>query len=350
MYARAWFQRVQRICLVIFISLDLHASDARHVVRFLDGQRVAIHGREFPLNGFRFLGNPTQPASLTLHTGTAMHVLSMQEHAVTAQDSTHHHWFGIFACANDGDTTPTFRLVPFLRLDTTTNGDTFTLMHSGEFAPCTPRTPSCSWRTLPSLTDVLVVTETLEGRPSCFSGRVTRIRNATADSCTLVDPGTVGHGDFLLPAPPGFRHYGYLGCFYYAAGEVRPLADTGTLVKARMADLARLYPLSRKVSGKAIGVAGAVSPLATAVLVDATTDLNTHATGDCAEYFTPEPQGQPLATLLHRKTSTSLGDGFSTPGLVLPFMFSQTLYLTTAGALANHREPVVYQVAGWIEP
>jgi hypothetical protein len=31
-------------------------------------------------------------------------------------------------------------------------------------------------------------------------------------------------------------------------------------------------------------------------------------------------------------------------------MFSQSFYLTTSGTLANHREPVVYEVAGWIEP
>ena len=264
-------------------------------------------------------------------------------------------WYAVFAVANDGDAEASFRLMPFVRAGGLT-GDTVSFTYGGEGVNAYSNNPvTFSWPT-DSLngSDCLVVTE---GGGNRFSGRVTTIYDSAAGSLSLSDvtgtPGfTVGAFDFLLPAPPGWDHYCYLGSVYFESpGQIRNIADTGTLVKARMINLPDPnFPANGAVAspGVQLRFGGQICPLATGVIVKSTASFSTASTGDFGAIFAHDGSFHDIEQAYYFKASTTTQTA-SQDNLTIPFSIGQSCYFWTGGSLATLRSLGKVEIRGWIE-
>ena len=130
--------------------------------------------------------------------------------------TTFENWYAVFACADNGDATATLKVMPFLRAGVV-SGSNIPLSRAGEGIYVTA-SQSYAWTSTNNLagTDLLVISEN-----GGFSGRVTTVTANSTSQITATTIGSITEGDYLLPAPPGFDHYVYLGSFYEDTAEVR---------------------------------------------------------------------------------------------------------------------------------
>lgn len=301
--------------------------------------------------GFRFAGSYHKGRSPSYGSGVnGRKLVSLIDDLGVESSVKPHNWYAVFACANDGDSSVTYKLMPFLRVGTV-SGAKCDLTFAGMGVNAHSVTPTTySWEN-DSLTgvDCLVITEGVDNR---FSGRVDQIASNTAGSVTLNSVGTVGAFDFILPAPPNFKHYVYLGAFYRDVSEVMNIADSG--VSTMFTGLVLLdpaWPSSGAVAspGVKLSLGGYISPLATGIIVSDEFSISTAtASGDCTTIYSHDSArhsiGQHYATKSNASTMTSL--------LRMELMFSvgQSCYMYTAGSLVASRVSGSLQIRGWIEP
>lgn len=271
---------------------------------------------------------------------------------ISAQSNS---WYAVFAVANDGDASASFRLMPFVRVGGRT-GDTVTFTYGGEGANAFSVNPiTFSWPT-DSLNgaDCLVINE---GSGNRFSGRVTTINDSAAASLTLGNvsgtPGfSIGAFDFLLPAPPGWDHYCYLGSVYYESpGSIRNIADSGSIVKARMINLLDPnFPTGGAIAspGVQLRFGGHISPLATGVIVKESASFSTSATGDYAGQFAHDGSFHDVDSSPYFKASSTTQTAI-TDNIIVPFSIGQFCYFWTAGSLISLRSLGKVEIRGWIE-
>lgn len=117
--------------------------------------------------------------------------------------------------------------MPFLRVGSVA-GSVVTLNKAGE-GISTVQAKTYSWSATNNLAGVkcLVI-----GENGNWSGRVATITANTTTTVTLDVIGALAFGDFLLPAPPGYTEFGYMGTFYNDTAEVRNIYDTGSIAKS----------------------------------------------------------------------------------------------------------------------
>lgn len=325
------------------------AAGPRDAIVYNNATSVRVFRNHAVMGGFRFRGQYTKgrapcfpmPASKIASAATGLGA----ESAVRTEN-----WYAVFACANSGDSTATLKVMPFLRAGTV-SGSNVPLIKAGEgIHALTAQTYAWSAANNLAGTDCLVISE-----GGNFSGRVTTITANSASQITLANVGSVAAYDFLLPAPPGFTHYVYLGSFYYDTDEVRNLYDSGSVAKAKMIFLqqpsAALTGAVTGPPGVSFDCAGYISPLATLVCLDSSCSLSTATSGGFAEYFDPDGGNHIIDTRYEVKaTATTETVVFS--NIQVPFLYYQKFWYSnggTAGIPAN-RISGQFNITGWIEP
>lgn len=323
----------------------------RSIIQYHSANSVVAWGAHFPMTGFRIFGNYLKGSGPDLTPSDPSGVASFPHDfggglkAVTLEN-----WYAVFACSNPGDKTCTLKIMPFLRARNVAGVDGVNLNRAGENS-MDDAEQSYDWpRNSLVGSDCLVITETVSGRRNAFSGRVTRIKANSATGINLESRGAVGPLDFLLPAPPGFGQYRYLGAFYVDNKEVRNIQDSGRLVKARMVNLAKATDSNGdKSNGVQVSVGGFISPLASAVLLESRATLATSGAGSVAEYFDADSSRHTLQTKYFEKPAGK-GNTYVFDGIELPFSFGQSFFFRTGGNLQASRASSSLQVTGWIEP
>lgn len=340
--------RVQRVVLLIIgmiIFSSAMADNNRSQIRYRAAQQIAVHDKVFEMNGFRFFGkyHIANADTYTTDKTSSRTIISFGKDSLA---TTKENWYGVFAAANSGDKSPTFKLVPFIRV-ASVNGSELTFMKAGEGVDNATKTQSYNWTESLNNVDILVINETIDNRKNGFSGRITKVTNSAETSMSLLDIGNIGPKDFLLPAPPNFESYRYLGSIYMDTHEVRNIADSGALVKSKMIELG----VTNKITGsglRKLTVGGYISPLATTIVIDAITHLQTTSGGTLAHYFGTDEFHVVQSTFYQKTTSTP--DVVVEHGITIPFAFSQSIYLSTAGSLEDTRDYATFSVTGWLEP
>ncbi len=321
------------------------AAGSRDAVVYNNATSVKVFRNHAVMGGFRFRGQYSKgrapmfpmPASKIASVSTGLGA----ESAVRTEN-----WYAVFACANNGDATATLKVMPFLRAGTV-SGSNVPLIKAGEGIHALTA-QNYAWSTANNLADVecLVITE--GGK---FSGRTTTIAANSAGQITLANVGTVAAYDFLLPAPPNFTNYVYLGSFYFDTAEVRNIADAGVVVKAKMIQLAdpNFTASGAVTSWTELRFGGYICPLATAVVVQDTHTLSTASTGDHANYFGSDASDHEIQANYEKKTSAT-SDTYVWDGVELPFSQWQSVWYKNGGSLAAQRSAAKLEIKGWLEP
>ncbi|MCY7264349.1 hypothetical protein [Pseudomonas protegens] len=321
---------------------------------YYSGQVVEVYVPDsIAMAGFRFAGaykKSGAPSFLSDANGP----LKVSLISNLGVESTAHanNWYGLFACANAGDASAKYKLMPFLRIGSIA-GSVASFTYGGEGPSAhVVTTTSYAWAD-DSLrgADCLVINES--GR---FSARVTTITGNRTSTVTLADPGGIGAFDFLLPAPPGFEHYVYLGSFYRDTAEVRNIADTGAVVGSYGVQVQDPnFPLSGPIAqtipgspgiGARINFGGYISPLATAVTFENGEKLNTASLGLFAINFSHDGSNHVVGRHLLCKESSPVY--YRAQTITMPFSIGQFSYAWTGGNLQTDRTGTI-QIYGSIE-
>lgn len=327
------------------------AAGPRDAVMYYNANGVRVYRKFATMGGFRFRGHYTKGRAPTFPMPASNIASLSTDLGAGMTAATFENWYAVFACANDGDAAAALKIMPFLRAGTV-SGSNVPLIKAGErIHALTAQT--YAWGATDNLagTECLVITETIDSRANSFSGRVTTITANTTGQVTLASIGSVAAYDFLLPAPPGYDNFVYLGSFYFDTAEVRNIADTGTLVKAKMVNSSDSnFAASGQIATPvAIRMGGYISPLATACVVKEATTISTASTGDFASYFAIDDGGHTVQSTYSTKTSTST-QTLIDDGIEIPFSFFQKIYYSNAGSLVSSRTGATLEITGWIEP
>jgi hypothetical protein len=301
------------------------------------------------MGGFRIFGNYLKDRAPRVASGVngkgTLSFLTDLAYETTAEV---HNWYGVFACANNGDASTTYKLVPFLRVGSVA-GSVCTLNYAGESTNAHSIVAATYTFTANNMAGVecLVITESGGG----WSGRTTTITANTTTTVTLGTIGTVAAYDFLLPAPAGFTHYAYLGSVYWET-EPRNIADSGESVTARMINTQDpLWPAAGAVAspGVKVNFAGYISPLATGVLLASVETLSTATvSGASTTYFSHDGSAHDVAQHFIQKEDAA--NHTSVDRFPLNFSIGQHCYVYTAGTLQATRSGCTLEIKGWIEP
>jgi hypothetical protein len=343
-------------------------SSTRDIIQYKDATSVYIHAKQAHMTGFRFHGNyytegPTYSYASTPASCTTASDLAFGMSSVVAEN-----WYAVFACANNGDSTATLKIVPFLRADSVATS-TITLRKAGEAVHASsPQTYTWAADALNNLS-VLVISETVNARDNHFSGRLATITDSTTTTITLDTIGGIKANDWLLPAPNGFTYYRYCGAFYFDTAEVRDIADSGSLVVSRgIYDATSATNTGSVASPEKREVCGYISPLATGVIINSAWTLTTANTGNYAEYYDIDSSSHTVAQIYADKGDTGSdirsylkqGRLFSgNPGLQISTNFdvetanacevsiNSTIYSVSAGAVADTGTSATIAASKW---
>lgn len=320
------------------------AGGARDAVCYASAQAVRVFRNYATMGGFRFRGQYTKGRAPTFPMPSNK-VASLTTDLAGMTATTFENWYAVFACADEGDTTATLKITPFLRAGVVA-GSSIGLIKGGE-GLTSDVTQTYAWTTTNNLagTDLLVITE-----GGGFSGRVTTITANSTSSITVSSIGSIANHDTFLPAPVGYDHYVYLGTFYEDTAEVRNIYDSGTLVKSK--GIYTLYPNVSTGSfptPTAIDCTGYISPLATAVVLDSSCVLSTASAGTYAEYFDGDGSNHTLqSAYVQKDNSGNLTVVFD--NIQAPFLYPQQFYYSNAGTLVATRISGQLNITGWFEP
>jgi hypothetical protein len=323
---------------------------ARNSINYETGDSVTVKGKSFPMGGFRMHGQYYKDIAPVFNTPSFLNSVDIPSNlpfGINAEPG----WYAIFANANDGELSPSFVAMPFLRVGSV-SVSTITLNSTQEnVTTVIPQNYSWANNTLINV-EALVINEQISGRDNSFSGRETFVTANTSGTITLDAIGSIGFGDWILLAPDNKDHYRYCGSFLYedAGGgmeEVRNIADTSTMVKAKMVDNLSA-PTGSQVSTLRIPFGGMISPLAGAVIAKETSSFSTVSTGNYASTYDSDSSNHPVTTTYGEKVTTATATMIE-DGLIIPFSFSQDSFYLNFGPLAAIRSGGKLEIQGWIE-
>lgn len=331
-----------------FVFVD--PSSARNIIQFDDLNGVKVRAKHYPMGGFRFMGQYKKSIVPVFSiAGFVAETSVLNDLAFGMTSDVKENWYGVFACANQGDAVPTFRIVPFLRVDSVASL-VVTLRKAGEAIHASaPQTYTWAVNALAGV-DCLVITEGVDGRFVAFSGRQTTITANTTTTVTIGTIGNISNQDWLLPAPNDeFEFYRYCGAFYMDTEEVRNIADSGTIVKSR-----GIFDQSGTNTG-AVGPtpekrqpSGYISPLASGVYLLSTGSLPTASLGRIVEDFWTDTSHN--VTNGDRPKEATATVNYNMGEMYIPFSFGPQYYYSNEGTLDAARTNGQQNLWGWIEP
>lgn len=298
------------------------------------------------MGGFRFMGQYLKSQGRLVPTG-----LGAASHAavdITTQlaglnASASDNWYAVFACSNPDDPNVSFRLVPYFRCSSLA-GNVVTLGHGGENKNAAPATQTYDMATNAFAgVDCLVIQQ-----GGIFSGRITTITANDTTTITLADGTGIAQLDFLLPAPPGFSEYHYLGTAYREApGDWRNIADSGARVNSRMVNADEVLATGAASNAK-IRFGGNISPLATGYIGSLSEALSTTSLGLVAETLAHDGSSHDIwRCLIDKDVSDNKNANFM---VELSFSKEQAAWLNTSGTLAATVVSRTMLTYGWVEP
>lgn len=338
-------------------------GDGRSALIYHSATTVALNGEtSFAMSGFRFRARykkgraPVFAAPAPNAFG--QHIISIGNGTSTKGDlgaenwSTENTYYAAYVVANDGDAAAQFKVMPYIScLDTTGPQVRF-----GQ----TTENRRASANSLKSLqlptnaingVDCLIISETVDSRPNAWSGRVEKL-SSTGTNYALIQGGNYGgiaQWDWLLPAPPGFQHYRYLGTFYRDTAEIRNFADSGTIVATRGGENTQANIDGAITSAVKVPFDSFISPLATAVIFAHGDTISGSHDGNLVSRWGTDESNHDIGEFYYRYVgadSASYVHQFPH----LPFSFQQALYCYSGGSLniagtTRHAYP-----RGWLEP
>lgn len=325
------------------------ASGGRSLIQYKNATQVYIRDVNFPMSGFRFQGAYKKTNVPVMSPANQLSIIDTNTDLAFGMSSVVlENWYGVFAVANEGDATCTFELVPFLRIKSFLGGSTFDLNKAGE-AIHSAQAQTYTWAAdALNGAECLIITETVDGRINNWSGRTTTIVDSTTTTIDLADGNNVTAFDWLLPAPVGYDHYRYCGSFYVDTGEIRNLADSGTIVRSRgIADQSGTNTGS--VTNEVRKPAGYICPLATTVIVQSYCIISTTGAGQYVEDYLQDSGSHDISSFIFEKVAA-----FSHPvishDVIMPLTFGPEWFFNSIGALAPQRTDGQQRYYGWIEP
>lgn len=299
------------------------------------------------MGGFRFMGNYLKSQGRLVPTGlgAASHaVVDMSTQLAGLNTSELDNWYAVFACSNPGSAAVSFRLVPYFRC-LSRSGNVITLGHGGENRNASPvaQTYDMAANAFAGV-ECLVINQGLE-----FSGRTTTITANTTTTITLADGTGIAALDFLLPAPPGFSEYHYLGTAYWETpGEWRNIADSGAKVNARMVNMDEVGASGALTNAK-VRLGGNISPLALGFVGRIVESLSTASTGAVSELISHDGANHGVFQFFLTKEATATVTGVEMiDGLC--FSKEQAMWITSGGSLSGSVVSRGILCYGWIEP
>lgn len=316
----------------------------RPALRYESSTSVRFFAKNMPMGQFRIGGAYTGGRARVVPMATE--IASLLPAGLGAESTmTLENWYAAFSVANTADATATIKTMPFLRVGSIA-GNVITLNKAGEGIH-TVQPKTYAWTTPGNLVGkkCLIISEN-----SIYSGRIATITGNTASTVTLDSVGTLAFGDFILPAPPGYDEFGYMGTFYLDTAEVRNIYDTGS--QAFSYGIYLLSPStdgSQPAPGIEMNCAGYISPLATGVTLDSSCAMSTATLGDYAEYFSPDSGNHDIRTNYDLKDNPS-SRSFIFSGISFGFLYQQKLYFKNSGSLASIRLSGQIAPRGWYEP
>ena len=356
----------------------------RSAIRYGGDNYVLVHDKHFEMNGFRFMATyyedgPTYSVPST-SAGAEQIIFGTANDGDSDQVES---WYAIFAVANTEDTHVSFRMVPYIRVNSVDGllgriymGDGAEMVDDMDGNGFTISFPTISDPAFASNqyvgSDLLIISEaepngaippqdTLRHK---FSGRVAPIIESTSGYIGIpaADMGNINTGDFVLPSPRNIDHYRYLGTVYFEAApngtdpSLRNIADTGSIVKAKMTNAATTNEL-HGADERIVNLRSYISPLATGVIFDHQTLVNTSSTGQLAHTYYSDWAKQytcgschPVAYSYIEKTQTTPIYWQETDITVAFSHAQQFLFIPTGtSVLLNNRTNPIFDVTGWIE-
>jgi len=325
---------------------QIAAEGVREAITYNNASSVKIFRNNATMLEFRFRGHYTKNAAPT-YSMPVNKAASVRTDLGAESTVKHENWYAIFAVAQNGDRIATLKLMPFLRASNPI-GTVVPLTNAGEGMHDLSQRTAYSWKSKNNLagTKILIISE--NGR---YSGNISNITRNDATSITLKSAGNIKEGDFLLPAPPGYENFVYLGSFYFDKSEIRNIYDSGSLVKARMIYISQ-PDISRgeiKPPGVPLDCSGYISPLATAVTIESTGGLSGAGEGNFVEYFSGDGSDHTLDRRMFTKTTPKTSP-YLFSNITLPFLYYQKFHYHNAGSAAKARVAGKLQITGWIEP
>ena len=314
-----------------------------------DAIRVYGLADEIALGGFRYWGQYLKgrgPVKKVNNGGYSHATVSAANSQGVLNTAKTDQWYAVFAVANDEDEYVSFVLVPYLRCYSRA-GKVITLATTKQGTNGSPATVTLDVNVdrLAGV-DCLVIAE--GGR---MVGRTTKITANTATTVTLQDEGTITQLDTLLPAPPGYDHYHYLGTAYWetsSPGDWRNIADGVYLVESYMGGN-NLVPSSGAMTNQKILYGCDISPLATGVHFSFMCTYSGGNKGSMGHNIYHD--GSNHAVWRRYLTRSSLDNTILEGMGTITFSGEQALWHSTGGSSDSSaitaRTVVTY---GWIEP
>jgi hypothetical protein len=328
-------------------KVEKASNTQRSPVIYRNATGVRVIGKSYQMLGFRFMGQYFKNEAPFFEASNMNNIVSTSTDLGAETSVSLNNWYAIFAVANDDDLNNQFKLMPFLRVASVI-ANTVTLGEGGENStPTTGKTYTFSTDALIN-SDVLIINETLDARNNVFSGRVAKITANTGTSITIDNIGTIGVGDYLLVAPPNFKHYRYLSTFYFDSAEVRNIADSSLDIGTRGVTQNKTSVNGDISAGIEIDLAGLIPPLATLASINIKQTLSTSSTGTFNLKIGMD-SAHDIYDIFNRKDATTTTNHYEY-GVKIPFAYKgQKFTMSSSGSIGTVPTRQV-DVRGWLEP
>ncbi len=330
--------------LALAAALKPIPAGPRDAIQYVANNRVSFTRKTATMGGFRYKGQyqktgrqPSFPIN-----GNVANVSTMQAALSALKFEA---WYAIFVVADDDDTQAEIKVMPYLRLAAPSGGSA-DIIAGGENVTDLTATASHSWTSTDNLagTDCLVIHET-----KIFSGRTASITANSATSITLDDMGSLDAGDFILPAPPGYDHYCYIGSFYLDGSEVRNIADNGVGASSRAVNHSSATGSGTVTTYEEIDWRGYICPLATGIVINLTQTLNTGSTGELLQRMSIDSSNHDVWEKYETKGYAAVKRCWE-PRIDLDFGQSSSTWYQNAGSLTAQTTSRQFEIRGWKEP
>jgi hypothetical protein len=320
-------------------------NSARPAMQYKNATQVNIRGlRSVTFLGFRFQGQYAKKSGKTADFSSYPVVADFDLHMGAQSLVDKSSWYAIFAVLSGG--VPVLKIMPYLRVKSVA-GSVITIGEGGENGTvANTKAYSFTDNNLAGA-DCLVCHETLDARANAISGRITSIAANTVNTITLDNVGAINTGDYILPAPPGFPDYVYLGTVYMDTAELRNIADTGSIINTRGSEVTGFNINGDISAGVFVSAMGHISPLATAV--EGHFDLITTASaGDLYTSLATDSGNHEIWSYYFHKAGTA-AQSYSIPFPMKAFSFYQKLFVDGSGTLNVAGITRKFHVRGWFE-
>lgn len=329
---------------------QLYMAGARNAIHYNGNETVYLNGSEMIMGGFRFRGQYTKGIARSFPTADFRSVISHLNDLGAETVASASTWYAVFAVANEGDDTCSFKVMPFIRLGVPLSANVYPTVEAGVNSHEAAEAKPHSWGVGIDGAECLVVTS---NQRYAGAGKVTTVISSDSLKIEFSDSHNMTQGDFVLPAPLGFDFYRYCGCYYNdEASAVTNIADDGYYVGSRGSNLTQLQSNGfdvGAVDSVKIRPLGNISPLACAVNVTSESAFTYSRVGTFYESLQTDGGLHTVAQSADHKEVTA-GTIVISNTFKVTFGLYASYYYTNAGSLNTYRTLGKHLPWGYYEP